>query len=145
MFLHGEVDGALLGQDFDFGDACFDAAGEVVDRLQQGVGLPHLFLRLLEPPLGDVNPPITFLHILVDVVLVVKLKPPLFSLRGGRGEVFFFEVGLVGFGAGAQVLLGVGEEVVRAGAAEVGAADFAVGYGEGGLFGCAGRHELLAH
>lgn len=48
------------------------------------------------------------------------------------------------FGAGPEVLFCVGEEVVRAGAGEKGAADFGVGEGELGVPGGGARaHELL--
>ena len=52
----------------------------------------------------------------------------------------------MGFAAWSNVLFCVGEEVVRACAAEVGAADFGVGDGEGGLFGhSGGLHHGVAH
>lgn len=48
------------------------------------------------------------------------------------------------FWARPEVLLGVCEEIVRAGADEVGSAEFGVGDGElGGACGGRGAHELL--
>ena len=52
----------------------------------------------------------------------------------------------MGFVTGADVLLGVGEEVVRAGAGEVGPADLGGCEGEVGCFGRgSATHEVVAH
>lgn len=108
----------------------------------QGIGLPDFIGRLLQPPLRRVDPPVALVNVLLHVPHVVVLEPVLALVR--RALVFRFQRLAVHFRAGAEVLLGVGEEVVRAGAGEEGAADFRVRDGELGMArGGSGAHELL--
>jgi len=78
----------------------------------------------------------------LHVPRVVVLEPVLALVR--RALVLRFQRLAVHLGAGAEILLGVCEEVVRAGADEEGAADFGVRDGELGVSrGSSGAHELL--
>lgn len=97
----------------------------------QGIGLPDLIGRLLQPPLRRVDPPVALVDVLLHVPHVVVLEAVLTLVR--RALVLRFQRLAVHLGTGAEVLLGVGEEVVRAGAGEEGAADFRVGDGELGV------------
>lgn len=144
--LHGHIDSALLGQDFDFDDACLDGTCQVSNLFQQGVRLANLIGCLLQSPLRGLDPPVAVVHIGADIVLIVPFESPVALLVVGGGEIFFAKIWLVGSGARAEILLGVGEEVVGAAAAEIGTADLGVGDGEGGLFVHAGRgHHGVAH
>lgn len=144
--LHSEIHSALLAQNFHLYDASLDRLGQVADTLQQRIRLADLVGRLLETALRSVDSAIAIRHVLADVALVVELEAPFPFLRIGGALIFFAEVREVLFGARAEVLLGVGEEVVWTAAAEVGAADFWVGDGENGLLLCAGAgHELVTH
>jgi len=123
-------------------------AGKAVGKASQGVsthqgiGLPDFIGRLLQPPLRRVDSPVALVNVLLHVPHVVVLEPVLALVR--RALVFRFQRLAVHLGAGAEVLLGVGEEVVRAGADEEGAADFGVCDGELGVArGSSGAHELL--
>lgn len=147
-FLHGKVDRAFLAHDLDLYDAGFDGTAQVGDLLEQGVRLPDLVGRLLQSPLRLVNPPIAVADIASNVTQIIPLEAPFTLLLLGCGGVFLLEVWLVGFGTCAQVLFGVGEEVVGTGAAQVRAADFGIGQGQLGRFvggrGVSGE-ELVAH
>jgi len=91
------------------------------------------------------NLPITVVDVLCHVAHVIKLEPPAQLLLLVGRLVRRLERLAVQARAGAQVLLCVGEQAVRARADEVRAADFWVGHG--GLWGArgAGREELVAH
>ena len=146
MLLHSQIHTPLLGQHLHLQHPRLQRPAEIVDRFEQSVRLPDLLLRLLQSPLGDVDAVVAVADVFGNVAFVVEVEAQLVFAGVGQGLVFLAQVGLVGFGAGAEVLLGVGEEVVGAGAAEVGAADFGVGDGERGLFGGAGQgEELVAH
>lgn len=144
---HALRDGARGADDFDFQQAGFERAGGVREGLEQVCSLLELFGGLFEAPAGDVDAAVAVGDVAGDVALVVEFEAPFAFAVFGRGGVFFFEGGVVGFGAGAQVLLGVREEVVGAAAAEVGAADFGVGESQGRGFGRVGvgGEELVAH
>jgi len=108
--------------------------------------LANLIGSLFQSALCRLDSPIAFVDVFAHIALPVEVEAPFATLGVCGGVVFVFEVGLVGFGAGAEVLFGVGEEVVRAAAAEVGAADFGVGDGEGrGAGGVGAGEELVAH
>ena len=121
-----------------------NAQGDFWGGAYQIIGLPNLIRRLLQPSLGRINPSIALINILLHIAHVVVLKPPFRPVAGRCSFVFCFESLAVDFRAWAEVLFGVCELVVRAGADEVGAADFGVGDCEVGVAGrgcCA--HELV--
>lgn len=135
---------ARLAQDLDLEQAGLDAAAQVGDLLQQGVRLADLVGRLLEPPLRHVDAPVALVDVLLQVAHVVILEPPLRLLRRRRRLVLRLQRLAVHLRARPQVLLRVGEEVVRAGPREEGAADLGVRYAQlGGAGGCAGAHKLF--
>ena len=146
ILLHSQIDRPLRTQNLHFNNPRFKRAAEITNSLQQRIRLPNLLRRLLQPSLRNINLPITLPHMLPNIRLIIKLKPQLPLLLFRQRLVLFPQVGQVGFGAGAEVLFCVGEEVVGAGAGEVGAADFGVGEGEG-LFsrGAGHGHEVVAH
>ncbi|KAL1842549.1 hypothetical protein VTK73DRAFT_3089 [Phialemonium thermophilum] len=110
----------------------------------QNVRLADLVGRLLQASLGGVDAAVAVVDVLLQVAQVVVLEAVLLALVLGQGLVLVLERLGVHLGAGAQVLLGVGEEVVRAGADEVGAAHLGVGQGElGAAGGGPAAHELL--
>lgn len=146
IFLNREINRADFTQRFYFRNPRLDRLPQSRDLREKSIMLPNLIRRLLQPPLRALNSPITFRDIFPHIPLPIEIESPFFALGVCGGVIFVFEVRLVGFGAGAQVLFGVGEEVVRAAAAEVGAADFGVGdcegWGAGGVGAC---EELVAH
>lgn len=110
----------------------------------QRIRLPDLIGRLLQPSLRRVDAPIALVDILLQVAHVVVIESELLLLGRRHALIFRLERLAVHLGAGTQVLLGVGEEIMRTGAGEEGAADFGVGDGElGAARGGAGAHELL--
>lgn len=140
MLVEGTRHEARAAEDFDLEQAGLDGGSEVGDLLEQGVGLADFVRGLLEAALGGVDAPVAVVDVLLEVAQVVELE----GVFGWRGEVFLFERLGMHFWAGSEVLLGVCEEVVRAGADEVGAAEFGVGDGElGRACGGRGAHELL--
>lgn len=144
--LHSKIHRAFLSHDLNLLQPNLNRPPKIRDRLEQLIRLPNLLGRLLQPPLRLINPPIAVPHEPANIPPVVEFERPLALLHLVRCLVLFAEIRLVGFWAGTEVLLCVGEEIVRAAAAEVGAADFGVGDGEGGLFGGAGyRHHAVAH
>lgn len=109
----------------------------------QNIRLPNLIGRLLKTSLRSLYPTIAVVNVLVQIahVVVLEAQPLLLPVR--HAVVFDLETLGVHLGALAQILLRVGEEVVRAGPREVRAADFGVGEGELGGAGCRCAHELL--
>lgn len=97
------------------------------------IRLPNLIRRLLQPPLGDINPAIALVNVLLHIAHVVEVEAPFVLLRGRRDLVLRLEALAVHLGARAEVLLCVGEEVVRACSDQVRAADFGVCDGELGV------------
>lgn len=160
--VEGEGDGAGFAQDGDLEEAGVDGFGEVGDLFQlfcrqfsplflkskhqfaseegvlstyQVIRLPNLIRRLLQPSLRGVDPTITLVNVLLHVAHVVIFEPP-FRLLARRGSlVLRLQALAVHLGTRAQVLLGVGELVVRTRADEVRATDFRVGDGELGVAG----------
>lgn len=98
----------------------------VDDWTYQFIGLLDLVWGLFQSALGGVNSPVTVVDVLLHVAHVVKIKAPFGLLRRRCRLILRFQSFAMCFGAGTEVLLGVGEEVVRAGANEVGPADFGV-------------------
>ena len=144
VFRHRQRNTRRLPQNRDFKQPRVDGVGEVGDLFQQLVGLTDLVGGLLEPALGPVDAPVAVVDVPADVSHVVVFEPQPGFFGGVLGFVFGFQGFAVDFGAETEVLLGVGEEVVRAGADQVGAADFGVREGELGVpGGLAGAHELL--
>jgi len=140
VLLEGARDQARRAQDLDLEQARLDARGEVADLLQQRVGLADLVGRLLEAALRRVDASVALVDVLLQVAQVVELE----GVRRRVGLVLVFQRLAVDFGAGPEVLLRVREEVVRAGAHEVGAAELGVCDGElGGARGGGSAHELL--
>ncbi len=97
-------------------------------KFYQRIRLSNLIRRLLQPPLRGVDPPIALVNVLLHVAHVIVFEAVLALVR--RGLVFRLQRLAVHLRTRTQVLLRVGEEVVRAGADQVGPADFRVGEGE---------------
>jgi hypothetical protein len=91
--------------------------------------LPDLLRRLLESSLGRVNLAIATVNVVLHVPHVVKLEAPPALLVGFCILILGLEGLIVHLGAGTQLVLGVGEEVVRAVPDKVGTTDFGVGNG----------------
>ena len=144
MLRHRQRNTRRLAQNRNLKQSRVDGVGEVGDLFQQLVGLADLVGGLLEPALSAVDAPVAIVDVPADVphVVVFETEPSFFG--GVLGFVLGFQGFAVHFRAETEVLLGVGEEVVRTGADEVGAADFGVREGELGVpGGLAGAHELL--
>ena len=140
----GAGDLAHLAEDLDLGQARGDGGAEVGYGPEELVGLANLVGRLLESALGRVDPPVALVDVLLEVAEVVVVEAVLLAVKVREGLVLGLERVRVHARARAEVLLGVGEEVVRAGADQVGPADFRVGEGELRALGRdAAAHELL--
>jgi hypothetical protein len=111
----------------------------------QSIRLPDLFWRLLEPSLGRVDLAIAAVDVVLHVPHVVKVKAPSPLLVGVGLLVLGLEGFVVDLGAGSQLVLCVGEEIVRAVADEVRAADLGIGDAELRRALVGSRHGLLAH
>lgn len=110
----------------------------------QNISLTNLIRRLLQPPLRRINPPITLINVLLQVAHVIILEAILLPLLVRQRLVLRLQPLRVHLGAGANVLLGVGEQIVRTGAGEVRTADFGIRHGElGGARRRRRAHELL--
>ena len=113
MLLDGERDAAHLAHGLDLQQARLDGAVEAADRLQQRVRLPDLVRVLLEPALHAVDAPVAFVDVLAHLPEIVEVEAPPFLLLGRGFLVFGPQRFRVRSRAGADVLLGVREEVVR--------------------------------
>lgn len=150
-------------EDLDFEEAVADGRGEFGDALElcvllvtgrnksrqgavpyQNIGLTNLVRRLLQPPLRSVDAAVALVNVLLQVAHVVVLEAVLLLLAVAQRLVLGLDALGVHLGTRADVLLGVGEEVVRTGAGEVRPADFRVRHGElGGARRRRRAHELL--
>ena len=92
----------------------------------QRVGLPDLVRRLLEPPLGRVDPPVAIVDVLLHVAQVVVFEGVPCLLGRTETIVLGLECFAMDSWACAKVLFRIGEEVVRAGADDERAADLCV-------------------
>lgn len=145
--LHCHVHCSYFSHDLHLGQGCFDALGELVDSFEKRIGLADLVGCFFEASLCLIDSAVAFGDEFADVAPVVELEAPVALLRLGGCLVFFAQVRLVCLRARSQVLLGVGEEVVRAGADQVGAAHLGVGDRERWLFGGGAwhAHEVVPH
>lgn len=111
----------------------------------QCICLPDLLRRLLQPPLGRVNLAVTAVDVMLHVSHVVELEAPPALLVCVCVLVLGLERFIVHLGAGTQLVLCVGEEIVRAISNKIRPADLGVGDTElrRALVGAA--HELLSH
>lgn len=110
----------------------------------QSISLPNLVRRLLQAPLRRVYPSIALVDVFLQIAHVVVLEAVLVLLPLRQPLVLGLESFGMHLGTRPKVLLGVGEEVVRTRAGDVGPADFGVVERE--LLGArrGGRaHELL--
>lgn len=106
------------------------------------IGLSDLIWRLLQSSLRGIDPPVALIDVLLHISHVVVLEAVLALV--GRGFVFGLERLAMDLRAGAEVLFGVCEEVVRTCADDVGATDFWVSNGELSVSrGGTGAHKLL--
>lgn len=88
--------------------------------------MPDLVWGLLQPALRSLDSAVTVVNVLLHIAQVVEIEPPFRLLRSGSGLILRLQSFTVHLRAGSEVLLRVGEEVVRAGSNKVGAADFRV-------------------
>lgn len=95
--------------------------------------MADLIRGLLQPALRSLDSPVTIINVFLHIAHVVKLEAPFRLFRGRRSFVFRFQHFAMHLRAGSEVLLGIGEEVVRAGPDEVGTADFWIRNGELGV------------
>jgi len=114
-------------------------------RKYQSISLPDLFGRLLKPALGRVDLAIAAVDVVLHISHVVKLKGPSALLVCVCLLILGLERIVVRLGAGSELVLCVGEEVVGAVANEEGAADFGVGDGKLRRALVGARHGRLAH
>jgi len=110
---------------------------QISDCLQQSIGLGDLVGGFVQPSLGGIDATIALVDVTGEVARVVGLVAwvAAFRLVLFVGRFVGFEMHLF---ARAQVLLGIGEQVVRARADQEGAANVCVGVVAGGG-GCVGR------
>ena len=92
------------------------------------IGLSDLIWRLLQSSLRGIDPPVALIDIFLHISHVVVLEAVLALV--GRGFIFGLERFAMDLRTGAEILLGICEEVVRACADDVGATDFWVSDGE---------------
>lgn len=92
----------------------------------QSISLPNLVGRLLQASLRRIYPAIALVDVLLQVAHVVVLEAVLVLLPLRQPLVFRLEGLGMHLGTLAEILLGVGEEVVRTRAGEIGPADFGV-------------------
>lgn len=85
----------------------------------QIVRLPDLVRRLFQSSLRGLDAPIALVNVLLHVAQVVVLEPPFGLFARRSGFVLGLQALAVDLRTGAQVLLGVGELVVRTRAHEV--------------------------
>lgn len=110
-------------------DICFSWKKISAPRLEifsgspyEVIGLPDLIWRLLQSSLRRVDPPVALIDILLHISHIVVFESVFALVR--RGFIFGLERFAMDLGAGAEVLLGVCEEVVRTCADNIGAANF---------------------
>ena len=106
------------------------------------IGLSDLIWRLLQSSLRGIDPSVAFIDVFLHISHVVVLEPVLALV--GRGFIFGLERFAMDLRAGAKILLGVREEIVRTCAHNVGTTDFWVSDGELSVSrGGTGAHKLL--
>lgn len=91
------------------------------------VGLSDLIWGFFQSALGRVDPPVTVVNVLLHIAHIVELKSPFGLFRRRSCLVLRLEALAVHLGALSKILLGIGEEVVRASTDKVRTADFGVG------------------
>jgi len=92
----------------------------------QIIRLPNLIRRLLQPPLGRIDPPVTVVDILLHIAHVVKVEAPFRLLSSRRKLVLRLQTLAVHLGTRTEVLLGIREKIVRASSHEIRATDFRI-------------------
>lgn len=93
----------------------------------QIVSLSNLIRSFLQPSLGGVNPPVTVVDVLLHIAHIVIIKAP-FSLFRSRSKIIFrLQSFAMHLRTSAQVLLGIGEKVMRTRSREIRPADFGIG------------------
>lgn len=110
----------------------------------QVVGLPDLVRSLFQASLSGIDTSVTIIDVFLHVAHIVVIESPfgLLSCRGGL--ILRLQSFAVNFLTRAQVLLGIGEEVMRTSADEIRATDFWIGDLELRIArGSAGTYELV--
>ena len=82
-------------------------------KTHQVIRLPNLIRCLLQPTLRGFNAPITIVNVLLHIAHIVVVEPPLGLLGCRRSLVLRFQALAMYLGTRAQILLGVGEKVMR--------------------------------
>ena len=110
----------------------------------QVVCLSDLVRSLFQSSLSGINTSVTVVNILLHIAHVVVIETPFGLLRCRGSLILRLQSFTVHFRALTQILLGIGEEVVRTGADEIRATDFRVGDLELRIArGRAGTYELV--
>ena len=95
---------------------------------------------------GSVDTAVTVIDVLLHFAVVIELESPFRLIRRGCSIVLGLQALTMDLRTGSEVLLGVGEQVMRATANEVGAADFRIRDGELGIATlCASPNELISY
>lgn len=94
---------------------------------------------------GSVDTAVTVIDVLLHLAVVIELESPFRLVRRSCSIKLCLQALTMDLRTGSEVLLSVGEQVVRATSNEVGAADFGVRNGELGIATlCAGSNELIS-
>lgn len=93
----------------------------------QVVGLSDLIRGLFQASLSGINTSVTIIDVFLHVAHIVVIESP-FGLLGRRGGLILrLQSFAVNFLAWTQILLGIGEEVMRTSADKIRATDFRIG------------------
>lgn len=146
VLCHGRVDTTQLAQDLNLNQTVLDIARQFANLFQESVRLANFVGGLFQAALGTVYAAVAVIDVFLHVSHVVELETPFALLL----VVCVLVLGLQGFAVGlwtqAEILFGVGKQVVRTGADKVGAAHLWISDGELGSARCTGAsQQLLAH
>ena len=111
----------------------------------QIVGLSNLIGGLFQPALGIIDTAVTVIDLLLHVAHVIELESPFRLVRRTCSIVLRLQPLAVNLRAGSEILLGIGEQIMRACSRNVGAANFGVCDRQLGIATlCASSNELIS-
>lgn len=117
-----QAHGPSLGEAVDLQQARVDRLGQIRDRLEQVVRLSDLVRSLFQSSLRLIDAPIAVVDVLLQIPHVVIVEAVFGLFRWGEIVVFNFEDLGMCLGTRTQVLFRVGEEIMRTGSDQIGAA-----------------------